>query len=182
MTARPVPTVVVLVDGSNVAHRLQADSGIDIDDRKRDLVDLVCNWASSEHAVTITFDGAGPYGAGTRRVTPHVEVVGTGERDADSVLERRSRKLRRAGCSIWLVTDDVALRRVAGAGADRISSADDFLLLLRTGAPTPRDAERSHGPAAAGPGPVPRATRMTDGMAPDVRAALERIRRGTTEP
>ena len=180
MTPPAAPKVVVLVDGSNVAHRLDADGGADIDDRKRDLVDLVCSWASGEHAVTMTFDGAGPYGAGTRRVTPHVEVVGTGERDADSVLERRARTLRRAGRPVWLVTDDVALRRVAGAGADRISSAEEFVQLLRSSAPSARDVDQGpgHRPAAAGLGPVPRATRITDGLAPDVRARLDRLRRG----
>ncbi|MBC7460666.1 MAG: NYN domain-containing protein [Thermoleophilia bacterium] len=169
--------LVVLVDGSNVTHRVARATSIDIADSQRLFVDQVCSWgAALGHDVIITFDGAGPYGAGDRQVTPEVAVVGTGARDADGVLEHRSRGLRKAGRRVWLVTDDVALRRVAGAGADRITSGSDFLELLQLDERQNRQAATER-PVSAAP---PRDTRVTDGLDPATWAKLERLRRGDT--
>ncbi|MCW2973425.1 MAG: YacP-like domain [Thermoleophilia bacterium] len=167
--------LVVLVDGSNVTHRVARAAAIDVADSQRMFVDQVCSWgAGLGNDVVITFDGAGPYGAGDRQVTPEVVVVGTGDSDADSILEQRSRSLRKAGRRVWLVTDDVALRRVAGAGADRITAGVDFLELLQLDERQNRQAATER-PASAAP---PRDTRVTDGLDAATWAKLERLRRG----
>jgi predicted RNA-binding protein with PIN domain len=169
---------VVLVDGSNLAHRIANDTATSVEDRRRELVDRICSWgAGLGHEVVVTFDGQGPYGAGSRQVTPEVEIFGTGPKDADGVLERRARAVRRAGRAVWLVTDDVALRRVAGAGADRITAGTEFLELLTLDARQQRDSSTERPPAAA----PPRDTRLADGVDAETWNRLERLRRGARD-
>ncbi|MCW2949257.1 MAG: hypothetical protein JWN41_270, partial [Thermoleophilia bacterium] len=137
---------------------------------QRRLIDAVCSWgAAHDSNIVVTFDGAGPYGTGEHRVTPNVVVLGTGASDADDLLEQRSRQLQRAGLAVWLVTDDVALRRVAGAGAERVTSSAEFLALVAR-AP-------AHELVHLDEGGTPH-TRVGDRIDASTRARLERLRRG----
>lgn len=162
---------LVLVDGSNVARcgawRARNDDADDVTLRRR-LVDAISSWAAREaHATFITFDGAGPWRPGSVAISDAVEVFGTGGVEGDDVLARRAIEAVRARESYWLVTSDRALGLLAGGGADRSVSADEFVELLAPAARTPY-----------APGEPPSPTRLRDTMTDDVRSRLERMRRG----
>jgi predicted RNA-binding protein with PIN domain len=168
--------VVVLVDGSNVARTREwgaiADTREDHDLRRR-LVDAICSWAGSQdHDVVVAFDGAGPWAPGVVRASPRVEVEGTGAASGDAVLERRAQQLRLGHRAHWIVTSDNALRQVAGAGADRQLDSAAFVGLLAD----PRLDEPE--PGAAAPVESPARSQLGDTLSDDVRARLERMRRG----
>ena len=162
--------VVVLVDGSNVARCgawLRGHRGVADPDLRRRLVDRITSWASShDHDVVVAFDGAGPWRPGSIRVTPRVEVVGSGPAEGDDLLEQRAAELRRTRRPHWVVTSDGAVRHVAGAGADRTIASDDFVAELDVAAPIER------APVQLQP------SRLVDTLDDDVRAKLERLRRG----
>ncbi len=167
MSAPPVP--LVLVDGSNVARcsAWRSASGVadDADLRTR-LVDALCTWAPVAGVeVQLVFDGAGPWRAGKVRASADVVVIGSGRADGDDVLERRASNAYRDGRAYWLATSDNALRQVAGARADRVIGADEFVAEVHP-QDTPVDA----------PDATP--TRVTETLDDDTRAKLERMRRG----
>lgn len=169
--------ILVLVDGSNVARcaewRVAAGTQDDMALR-RGLVDAVCSWApGAEARVDIVFDGAGPWRAGKVSASPEVRVIGSGRAEGDDVLERRAANAHRARERYWLVTSDRALQEVAGARAERILDADAFVAGL--GAPA---VDRSQA-AVAGSQP---GTRLSETLDADVRARLERLRRGEGGP
>lgn len=174
-------TLLVLVDGSNVAHAARWLERVDdtVADAAARLVER-CAGAAGAHGweVLVTFDGLGPHGAvGERHVSPQCSVVATGSASADSLLEREAAQAAAAGRAHWLVTSDRGLRDVAGGSADRVLGARAFLAEL--GAPdagarateVERDAyaDRAHG-AAGSP--------LRERVSADVRGLLERLRRG----
>jgi predicted RNA-binding protein with PIN domain len=171
----------VLVDGSNVARcaawlRQVGDAARDDATLRRRLVDATCSWAAAHgHDVHVAFDGAGPWRPGVVRITPQVEVIGSGAREGDDVLERLAADLRRRGVAHWLVTNDGALRQVAGIGADRVIRSDDFVLEL---AASPDPATNAAHDSASVTFEPPPGTALSEALDPEVRARLERIRRG----
>ncbi|MCW2921152.1 MAG: hypothetical protein JWL76_1026 [Thermoleophilia bacterium] len=183
---------LVLVDGSNVARcsawRAQladanrardrttgsaADIPTPIDDielRQR-LVDALCSWASVAGVeVQVVFDGAGPWRAGKVRATADVVVIGSGRAEGDDVLERRAANAHRDGRTYWVVTTDRALQQVAGARAQRVVDADDFVRELDLATPSSNDAIASSA--------EPIASQVRHDLDEDTLAKLERLRRG----
>jgi predicted RNA-binding protein with PIN domain len=165
---------LVLVDGSNVARcgawRARNPEVDDIALRRR-LVDAIGSWAGEEgHAVFVTFDGAGPWRPGAVRISAEVEVFGTGGVEGDDVIARRAVASVRASQAYWLVTSDRGLQLLAGGGADRVVFADDFVAELRAASPSSAQPSVTF---EAQPG-----TRLAETLDDDVRARLERMRRG----
>lgn len=171
-------STLVLVDGSNVARcgawrSAHADAGSDHDLRRR-LVDAAAGWAaSSGHDVVVTFDGAGPWRPGRVRITMQLEVQGSGGAEGDDLIERQAALAGSEGRAYWLVSNDRALRMVAGAQAERTLDSDAFARLLTARPPVvaAADVDRE-GTVTAGP------TRIVETLDADVRARLERMRRG----
>lgn len=163
-------TVTWLVDGSNVARSAawRAVAGHD-DERRARLVDAVVAWAARERVrVVLAFDGVGPLRAGSAAASPDVEVVGSGDREADELLRRRASRLRRDGVGLVVVTGDHPLRDSIARSEREACGVDRFAAdLLARHASSPRP----------GDGP-PRDTQLRDGLDADVRARLERLRRG----
>ncbi len=181
-TDRSTPaTTLVLVDGSNVARcgawraRLAAaDVATPVDDielRQR-LVDALCSWAPVAGVeVQVVFDGAGPWRAGKVRATADVIVIGSGRAEGDDVLERRAATAHRAGRAYWVATSDRELQQVAGARAQRVLDADDFVReLAGAAASTPSGAASN---SATQP-----SSQVRDDLDEDTLAKLERLRRG----
>lgn len=174
--AKASRVTLVLVDGSNVARctAWRARMGAAADDvlLRRRLVDAIVSWAGRlGHEACITFDGAGPWRAGSTTVAPGVEVVGSGGREGDEVVEQRARQAGRAGRSVWVVTSDVPLQRVAGAHADRTIAADAFVAELDVAQDPSGDEPRSAQDASPG-------SPLAGALSPEVRARLEQLRRG----
>lgn len=165
---------MVLVDGSNVARceswRRQVGEGASDHDLRLRLVDAICSWAAGEgYEVQVAFDGAGPWRPGSVQASDLVEVIGTGAREGDDVVERLAADYRRADRTHWVVSSDQALRQVAGAGAERVVGADEFVTAVAA-PPTGVDPERATGRAVQ--------SRLSESLPEDVRARLERMRRG----
>lgn len=162
--------VTWLVDGSNVARSKawREVAGHD-DERRARLVDAIVAWAARERVrVVLAFDGVGPVRAGSSTASPDVELVGSGDREADELLRQRASRLRRDGTGLVIVTGDHPLRDSIARTEREACSVDRFVsaLLARPAARSGAD-DRS-----------PRDTQLRDGLHPDVRARLERIRRG----
>lgn len=166
---------LVLVDGSNVARcRAWRQVHRDADDiaLRRRLVDAISSWAArSDHHAFVTFDGAGPWRPGSVRVSDAVEVFGTGGVEGDDVIARRAVAAVRTKTPYWLVTSDRELSMLAGGGADRTVRADAFV-----------EVELGPGPSGSGPSSVtvdlPAGTQLAQTLDDEVRAKLERLRRG----
>lgn len=167
--------LVVLVDGSNVARCAAwvAHVGSDRADHelRRALVDAVASWTATAHVVdrtVVVFDGAGPWRAGETSVGSAVIVAGSGTRSGDDLVEAHAARLARAGARWWVVSSDRLLQSVAGARAERSIGADDFVVELT--------AARGESPAPAPPAPTDPG--IAGLVGDDVRARLERMRRG----
>ncbi len=175
----PDAPVVVLVDGSNVAHSEAWRTATNVEDqhdRNQRLTDAVCGWAAGERRkVTVIFDGVGPFQRGSRQITPQVEVVGTGPEEGDAVLERRAAEQRRLGATHWIVSSDNPVRQTAGSGAERVISAADFVALLGVAGEGGADSRST---AFSRPDP----TRLVEAIDADIRAQLEQLRRGDLPP
>lgn len=169
---------LVLIDGSNVSRcaawvaQLEPDERGDLAHVRRRLVDAVASWAGREGVdVLLAFDGAGPWRPGRTRVAPGVEVEGSGGgQSGDDLLEGIASDARRAGRAHWLVTNDRALRDVAGSGALLVLGADEFVEVRVARATEPHADDH-----VAPPGPAGGIGSLLD---PDVAARLERLRRG----
>lgn len=171
--------VLVLVDGSNVARsaawRDRNPGQVAVEELRRRLVDQACSWTAQAGVETVVaFDGAGPWRAGSVAVTPRLQVVGSGRREGDDLLERMAARARAAGRAHWIVSSDRALREVAGVGADRVLTSDEFVRELQLGAASSAPGAGERGPAPAHDA----ATRLADALDEGVRERLERIRRG----
>jgi predicted RNA-binding protein with PIN domain len=168
---------LVLVDGSNVARcgawRGANENADDVMLRRR-LVDAIGSWAGAQaFDVLVTFDGAGPWRPGSVQVTDRVEVFGTGGVEGDDVVAKRAVQAVRAKDAYWLVTSDRERQLLAGGGADRVIGADDFVAteLGVSGPGEPGDTRTTSFEAPAG-------TQLASTLDDDVRARLERMRRG----
>jgi len=151
-----------ILDGDNVAH--VGGAGSDYPRAREQLVGEVAGFASEAGIdVVLVFDGEG----GGRQIG-RVQVVHSGRETADTVIERLAH--RRAGGAaggVTVVSNDAVLRHVAQRGGVHAMSAREFLDRLRA-AP----AQRPTQPESRG------RTTLGDTLDPDVREALERLRRG----
>jgi predicted RNA-binding protein with PIN domain len=151
-----------ILDGDNVAHVRGA--GSDYARAREQLVGDVAGFASEAGIdVVLVFDGQG---AGRR--LGRMQVVYSGRETADTVIERLAhRRAGQAPGSVTVVSNDAVLRHVAQRGGVHAMSAREFL--DRLGA---APAQRPAPPESRG------RTTLGDALAPDVREALERLRRG----
>jgi predicted RNA-binding protein with PIN domain len=154
-----------VLDGDNITHVRGA--GSDYIRAREQLVGDVAGFASEAGIdVVLVFDGAG-----RGRQIGRVRVVHSGRETADTVIERLAH--RRAGegpasaGSVTVVSNDAVLRHVAQRGGVHAMSAREFL--DRLGA---APAQRPAAPETRG------RTTLGDTLDPEVRAALERMRRG----
>ena len=151
-----------ILDGDNVAHVRGA--GSDYGRAREQLVGDVAGFASEAGIdVVLVFDGDG----GGRQIG-RVRVVHSGRETADTVIERLAhRRAAEAPAGVTVVSNDSVLRHVAQRGGVHAMSAREFLDRLRA-APAQRPAP----PDSRG------RTTLGDTLDPEVRAALERLRRG----
>lgn len=151
-----------ILDGDNVAHIRGA--GSDYARAREQLVGDVAGFASETGIdVVLVFDGQG----GGRRLG-RMQVVYSGRETADTVIERLAhRRADQAPGSVTVVSNDAVLRHVAQRGGVHAMSAREFLDRLRA-VPAQRPAQ----PESRG------RTTLGDTLDPDVREALERLRRG----
>lgn len=163
----------LIVDGYNVLrltppYRDIADD--DLDAARAALVSDVAAYAHGEWNATVVFDGGrNPHSNGQPHETAGVTVIFSAHgTDADTVIERLSRRAREAGEHVEVVTSDAQTQwAVLGGGVARRSSGE-FAADLRTG-----EAEwREHRTAGR------RGCRVEDRIDPSVRAVLERWARG----
>jgi predicted RNA-binding protein with PIN domain len=170
---------LVLVDGSNVARcaawRAANPVADDVALRRR-LVDAIGSWAArAGHRAFVTFDGSGPWRPGSVRISGEVEVFGTGGVEGDDVIAQRAVSAVRSKTPYWLVTSDRGLSLLAGGGADRTIRADDFveveLGVARSRSTSGATADRAVEERQPG-------SRLGESVDDDVRAKLERMRRG----
>ncbi|MCW2928122.1 MAG: YacP-like domain [Thermoleophilia bacterium] len=176
---------VLLVDGSNVANspvwtryvkRTTDDSATaasaqaDADRVRVRLLDALLGWTVEfNHELYIVFDGAGPVGVGDHP-WGNGTVVGSGDMDGDTVIERYAASLARASRPYWLVTSDADLREVAGARSERTLEADAFATeLIEIGQLPPSGARAD---AEETPG------QLRDSLDAETLERLERMRRG----
>jgi predicted RNA-binding protein with PIN domain len=153
---------VFILDGDNVAHVRGAGSDY-VRVRERLAGDVAGFASESGIDVVLVFDGDG-----TGRQIGQVRVVYSGRETADTVIERLShRSASAAPGTVTVVSNDAVLRHVAQRGGVHAMSAREFLDRLGSG-----PARRPPPPASS------RRTTLGDTLDPDVRAALERIRRG----
>jgi predicted RNA-binding protein with PIN domain len=180
------------------SDRLGAGRQADADPRAR-LLDQILEWTTvSGTDVVVVFDGEGPLGAGRSSWSRAFLVIGAGSTDGDTVVEQEAARLRREGAQVRLVTDDHALANVAGAHAQAVLGVDHFVAQLATGPADELDVDHVHlvrdresrpgtarpgtaRPGTARPGrvqPDDAHSRIGDSVDDDVRARLERLRRG----
>lgn len=167
--------LVVLIDGSNVARcsAWVAYVGRDRDDHelRRALVDAVASWTATSEVVdrtVVVFDGAGPWRAGETKVGAAVVVAGSGARSGDELVEAHAARLARAAARCWVVSSDRLLQSVAGARAERSIGSDEFVVEMTASKQAPAQPTRREAPA----------TGLAGLVDDDVRAQLERLRRG----
>ena len=151
-----------VLDGDNIAHVRGA--GSDYVRAREQLVGDVAGFASESGIdVILVFDGAG-----RGRQIGRVMVVHSGRETADTVIERLAHRRAGEGAGgVTVVSNDAVLRHVAQRGGVHAMSAREFL--DRLGA---APAQRPATPGARG------RTTLADTLDPEVRGALERIRRG----
>jgi len=112
----------VLVDARNVLRSRWPNVP------EQELVERARSWAARHgHELVLVFDGTAPGGAvGATELDERTTLVGSGAESADDWLIAHAADYPEA----WLVTSDRALRRAAGATAERIVGGGSFLQLL----------------------------------------------------
>lgn len=141
------------------------------DDLLRRLVDSVASWAGrSGQSVLLVFDGDGASAGGGGRVTPLVEVLPSGARSGDSVLEAEAARLAAAAHVYWLVSDDRALRQTAGGAAARTLHGAEFVAELVGGGAEAEELREPSGGARSRGG-------IAGGLSEEQLDRLERMRR-----
>ena len=100
---------------------------------EEELVRLCCAWAArARHQAVVVFDGEAPGGlVGERGLDSGCALVGTGHELADDWIARTADEYALTGRPYWLVTSDRALRRAAGATAERTIGGGSFARELR---------------------------------------------------
>jgi predicted RNA-binding protein with PIN domain len=153
---------VFIVDGDNVAHARGA--GSDYAASRERLVADVAGWAARGGVdAIVVFDGHG----GDRRIG-RTAVRYSRRETADTVVERLAYRQAEQR-EVVVVSSDTVVRHVAQRSGVEAMSAREFADRLAAAAP-PEPTERS---------PARRARyQLGDALDPDVRAALERLRRG----
>ena len=179
-----------LVDGSNVARsraweavvqrevaELPRDlAGAANPDPRARLADWIMAWRThSGHDVVLVFDGAGPQGAGRRQWDHGYLIIGSGREEGDSVIEAEAARLAGSNVPFRLVTNDHALGNVAGSRAEAVLSVEGFVADL---AREPADRPGTTSSNTALEEIVTERTTLADDLDDDVRAKLERMRRG----
>jgi len=152
-----------VLDGDNITHVRGA--GSDYIRAREQLVGDVAGFASEAGIdVVLVFDGEG-----RGRQIGRVRVVHSGRETADTVIERLAHRRAGEGGSggVTVVSNDAVLRHVAQRGGVHAMSAREFL--DRLGA---APGQRPAAPETRG------RTTLADTLDPEVRAALERMRRG----
>ena len=130
----------VLVDGNNVAHRLEADRGSREALRRR----ILAGARRSRMQVEIVFDGAPPLGVPEVERLGRVTVRYAGPATADDVIVARLPAGGRA--REWtVVTDDRGLAARVRARGARVEGAAPFLRRL---GPAPTPGEKPETPSA----------------------------------
>ena len=153
-------TPLWVIDGDNVAH---VRGGSEQYERVRaELVAAVVDHAARSGAETVlVFDGHGrdsKLGATTVRYA--------GAETADTLIERLAHRSQHDR-EVTVVSSDTVLRHVAQRGGVHAMSAREYV--DRLAAPAAPDAPRDRGPQRF---------QLADTVDPEVRAALERLRRG----
>ena len=153
-------TPLWVIDGDNVAH---VRGGSEQYERVRaELVAAVVDHAARSGAETmLVFDG---HGRDNKLGATTVRYAGT--ETADTLIERLAHRSQHDR-EVTVVSSDTVLRHVAQRGGVHAMSAREFLDRLGAG-----PARRPAPPTSS------RRTTLGDTLDPDVRAALERIRRG----
>ncbi|HEV3273652.1 MAG TPA: NYN domain-containing protein [Candidatus Dormibacteraeota bacterium] len=171
----------LIVDGYNIIHAWPAlhatlrERGLD--DARRQLVSALAEYAAQTGvAVTVVFDAHGRPGAipSTEKLDGVTVLFGSKRASADHVIERAAYRAsqRGEGADVVVATDDRLERDVVGAmgvatmGA-RALEAEVARVAGSVGAETKRMREDSR-----------RRTRLEDGLDPEIRRRLERMRRG----
>ena len=153
---------IFIIDGDNVTHA--RGPGSDYERAREQLIADVASWASRSGVdAVVVLDGHG----GDRRIG-RTAVRHSRRESADTIVERLA--YREAGArEVVVVSSDTVVRHVAHRGGVDAMSAREFA--DRLAAATPREpSERS--PAKRG------RYQVGDALDPDVREALERLRRG----
>jgi predicted RNA-binding protein with PIN domain len=150
---------VYLIDGDNVAHARGSPGDHQL--AREALIGDIAGWAARVGAAaTVVLDGHGSdRSLGSTRVR-----YSRGE-SADTVLERLAYR-QSAEEEVTVVSSDAVVRHVAQRGGVHAMSAREFLERLGS-APESSRAE-----------PPRMRHQLGDRLPPEVRAALERIRRG----
>jgi predicted RNA-binding protein with PIN domain len=151
---------LVIVDGDNVAH--VRGGGEDYEQVRADLVAAVVDHANRAGTDTVlVFDGHG-----REHTLGRVRVRHAGAETADTVIERLAHRSQDER-EVTVVSSDTVLRHVAQRGPVQAMSAREYV--DRLAAPPPGETRS----AAAR-----QRYQLADSLDPQVRAALERLRRG----
>ena len=128
---RPAGPEYLLVDGYNMIFAwedLQRRAQKDLDDARRTLADLLCDYqALKKNRVILVFDAYKvPKGVGSVSRYHNIHVVYTKEAEtADAYIEKASYKLTREGRRVYVASSDAAEQFIIlGHGALRISAAE----------------------------------------------------------
>ena len=167
----------LIVDGYNIIHAWPAlhstlrERGLE--DARRQLVSVLAEYAAQTGvAVTVVFDAHGRPGAipSTEKVDGVTVLFGSKRATADHVIERAAYRAsqRGEGADVVVATDDRLERDVVGAmGVATMGARALEAEVGSVGAETKRMREDGR-----------RRTRLEDGLDPEIRRRLERIRRG----
>ena len=153
-------TPLWVIDGDNVAH---VRGGSEEYERVRaELVAAVVDHAARSGAETVlVFDG---HGRDNKLGATTVRYAGT--ETADTLIERLAHRSQHDR-EVTVVSSDTVLRHVAQRGGVHAMSAREYV--DRLAAPAAPDAPSERGPQRF---------QLADTVDPEIRAALERLRRG----
>ncbi|MGA7989395.1 MAG: NYN domain-containing protein [Candidatus Dormiibacterota bacterium] len=171
----------LIVDGYNIIHAWPALNVTmrtrGLEDARRQLVTALGEYAAQTGVdVLVVFDGQGrPGGLPTIEKTDGVTVrFGTKRASADHVIERAAYQAsqRGEGADVVVATDDRLERDVVGGmGVATMGARALEAEVARVAGSVDTETRRMRDDSR-------RATRVEDGLDPEVRRRLERIRRG----
>lgn len=171
----------LIVDGYNIVHAWPSLNLTmrtrGLEDARRQLITALAEYAAQTGvAVTVVFDGqARPGGLPTNEHQDGVTVVfGTKRASADHVIERAAYQAaqRGEGADVVVATDDRLERDVVGGmGVATMGARALETEVARVAGDVNMETRRMRDDSR-------RTRRVEDGLDPEVRARLERIRRG----
>jgi predicted RNA-binding protein with PIN domain len=171
----------LIVDGYNIIHAWPAlhatlrERGLE--DARRQLVSMLSEYAAQTGvAVTVVFDAhARPGSVPSTETSAGVTVLfGSKRASADHVIERAAYKAsqRGEGADVVVATDDRLERDVVGAmGVATMGARALEVEVARVAGGVNAETKRMRDDSR-------RSTRLEDGLDPEIRRRLERIRRG----